>query len=368
MNILFICNTPFQLITAVNIIQFAFKGLEYSVDLAVTDQFGGHLKIADNLRKTGLLNNVFTAEVRQHCREKYVNWFQIMFDKKRLYKRFDILPSYRYDQLFIYNLDLTSIIIFERLKEENAQLLIHRYEEGYASYFNSFRQNKTCLFYEEVLRFRKLPVLSECLSGYWFYKPELMDQCFSDKKIHQIPLLTRQNEFMVGIYNSIFGITSATLTKYREKYIFFEESYHVNGHPIHDVEIAECIANIVGRDNLIIRLHPRCSENRFYKIGCRTVRPEGIPWEVVQLNADFTGKVFLTVSSGSVLASKLFFDDPIRTILLYKCFQEKINNIGVFDDFISKIIDTTESDDFYIPSDILELEDFLVHDKRKSFR
>lgn len=367
MNVLFICNTPFQIITAVNIILSEFKHPAFSVDLAVTDQFGGHMKIAENLRKTDFINNIFTAEVRKGCREKFKNLFQILFNRKRLYKRFDLLPSYRYDQLFIYNLDLTSTVIFERLKKENAALTVHRFEEGYAGYYHSFRQNKTCLFYEGVQRFRELPVLSACLSDYWFYRPELLDKCYADKKINRIPLLTRQNEFLVNIYNGIFGFEPARLTKYPEKYIFFEESYHINGHPIHDYKLVECISNIVGKDNLVIRLHPRCSENRFIKLGCRTVRPEGIPWEVVQLNADFTDKVFLTVSSGSVLASKLFFNDEVRTIVLYKCLNDKIKNIGVFDHFLNMLIDKSESDDFYLPLDIMELEDILLHDKCESY-
>lgn len=367
MNILFICNTPFQIITAVNIILSEFNYAAYSVDLAVTDQFGGHIKIAENLRKTDFLNNVFTAEVRKSSHEKFKNVFQILLNRKRLYKRFNILPSYRYDRLFIYNLDLTSTVIFERLKKENAALTVHRYEEGYAGYYNSFRQNKTCLFYEGIQRLKKQPILSECLSGYWFYRPELLDKCYSDKIIFRIPPLTRHDELLVGIYNGIFGFEPARLTKYPEKYIFFEESYHINGHPIHDFEIVKYISNIVGRDNLVIRLHPRCTENRFIKLGCRTVRPEGIPWEVVQLNADFTDKVFLTISSGSVLASKLFFNDNVRTIVLYKCLQDKIKNIGVFDHFLNMLIDKSESDDFYLPSDTMELEDILLHDKCESY-
>ena len=45
-------------------------------------------------------------------------------------------------------------------------------------------------------------------------------------------------------------------------------------------------------------------------------RNSDIPWEAIQLSMDFSDKVFLTLSSGSVLAGSLLTEKPIRVIYL----------------------------------------------------
>ena len=115
------------------------------------------------------------------------------------------------------------------------------------------------------------------------------------------------------------------------------------------------IADIVGKENLLVKLHPRNKVDRFSKYGITTNKTIGMPWEVIQMNNNFSDKVFLTIASGSVLASKLYFGDNIKTYLLFNCTNKMSNMVGEeYFAYLKKVQEKFGIDDFYIPNNKIE--------------
>ena len=156
-------------------------------------------------------------------------------------------------------------------------------------------------------KFRHHKYLSANVQGYWYYHTDLARYKHNrEDRLFDIPLLNRENLYLKQLLNDIFEIADLK-NEYTRKNIFFEGCSHYDNDEINDVEIVTQIAECTGADNLEIKLHPRSTVDRFKSLGLKTNNKVGIPWELVQLNRDFSGNHFFTVASASVLASKLYF-------------------------------------------------------------
>ena len=78
------------------------------------------------------------------------------------------------------------------------------------------------------------------------------------------------------------------------------------------------IADLVGKDNLLVKTHPRDLRTIYNDNGFNVDKNSSMPWEAVQLGGDFSNHIFLTVNSGSVLAGSFMSEKPVRTFYMYK--------------------------------------------------
>lgn len=69
----------------------------------------------------------------------------------------------------------------------------------------------------------------------------------------------------------------------------------------------------------MVKQHPRSPDDPFKARGIVTVASGNIPWEVILMNEDFSGKTLLAVASGTALAPALYHYEPIQTYLLFWC-------------------------------------------------
>lgn len=355
MKILFVCNTPSQMIYATNII---LNNLDKDcvVDMIVSDQFKNSLEIAQKYEKTGVVNKVFYAKAHD-CIARGKKNLLSFFLKSSRYGLFDVLPKLEnYDGLFVNNIDIFTTVLFDYLQNKNKNIFANRFEEGYSSYFSTLRQSKQCKMLEKILKAEKRRLLSESLTAFWYFEPDFAKYKHENDCMKKISPLDRNDKKLQSVLNSAFAIN--TLSKYDEKYIFFEESYVINGIDVDDVGLVEKIVSLVDKNDVIIRMHPRMSENRFKHLGVKTCEPDGTPWEMIQFNEDYSSKVFLTISSGSVLGSKMYFGDNVKTILLYKLVGKKIIS-DEYENHLRKITDKYGADGFYIPETFEELKDIL---------
>ena len=88
------------------------------------------------------------------------------------------------------------------------------------------------------------------------------------------------------------------------------------------MEIVEKIASIVGRENLLIKLHPRDTTNRFIRLGYKTNKTFSVPWEALALTMKKMPLMCITFSSGAALNYQFLTKKKNRTILLYKLMPD----------------------------------------------
>ena len=110
---------------------------------------------------------------------------------------------------------------------------------------------------------------------------------------------------------------------YDKKYIYFEECYFAETGYMEDVELINTLAEKVGKENIMIKIHPRNPENRFEKLGYKTNKDTFIPWEVILMNNDFSDKVLIAIGSQTILTPYMLFGMNMKSYSLYHCLKEK---------------------------------------------
>lgn len=363
-----VVNTYFQIITAINMKLTIFK--DRNVDIIITDLSTSYEKIAKNLEKTKLFRNVETAKINEICYKisKFKKYMFLLFYQKAIKKMTKKSDYDKYDTMMFFNYDVFTFCLYNVLHKENKKIKIYRFEEGFCSYLHDFSKLVITNVSDVISFFRFRKSLKNSISKYYFYNPDIV--LFKTKyELEKINNLDRNNELLRNALNTTFNYDNQ-ISEYNKKFIFFEESFFCDNKGIDDLELILKIADIVGKENLLVKLHPRNKIDRFEKYGISTNKTIGIPWEVIQMNNDFSDKVFLTISSGSVLASRLYFNDNIKTYLLFNC-TEKMSDMVTdkYFEYLDKVKIKFGLESFCIPNNKNEFFELLRKDvecERKS--
>lgn len=353
---LIIVNTYFQLITIINLIKTELK---YDInDIILTDRSVEMNNKVSKLQKSKLFNKIIYIESKKFS-SKYKKLKTIIC----LINRNILLNNQlneNYDNLYFFNYDYLTTTVFDQLVKKNSKLKLNIYDEGYITYLRNRKINK----YVKLLRkifFKK--DFDKKIDLLYLYHPELV--CFkSDNELKKINPLNN-----IEIRNDINMIFNYNEYNIKQKYIFFEESFFCDNKGIDDLNLILKIAKIVGKENLIVKLHPRNPVNRFEEYGINTLPFTDIPWEVIQMNNDFSDKILMTISSGSVLASKLYFNENIKTFLLFNCTDKMSDMVNdKYLEYLEKVKENMGMENFYIPNNEKEfLEELKKTDNKNNF-
>ena len=322
MKKLIICSTPFQIIVALNI-KKQYANPEDQVDLIITNSFSNYAKIAKRIEEKELFSHVIIANVKTIIQANSLignisKMFYVLFPKKIMKKVWKKIENY--DELYCWNYDAftASIRSYYAMRKNNIKIFI--FDEGYISYFPiddvipKRRFIKIIEIRNELIGLSKIK--RENIDGYLLFEPELLlfkPNC----KIYKLDRnLGLEKEFKDNI-DYIFE-SSKSAKKYDRKYIIFEEAMLANQKKIDDEKIFDEIINIVGKENAIIKLHPRTNNDRFTKKGIKTLGNDGIPWEAIALCGDFSKNIFITIGSGSVTSYRMLFGNNMKAYMLFK--------------------------------------------------
>lgn len=355
---LLICNSAFQIITAVRLGNTVLCSVE--VDIIITDHLANRDELKNRIEGAGFFANVYTLETKNY---EWKNWkFSLLgfiFNRK-IVQRLPEIKNRNYDAFFFANTGLGSAAscIATFLKErDGAELCM--YEDGFASYGPLYKGEFDKLFYGNNWKLKllygiKKPALYY-IEKYYVSSPSILSDWTFPFKIVEIPAMEKD---AVGVLNRIYQYERCR-DSYDEKYIFFEESYYADQIDVDDISIVNHIGEIVGKENILIKIHPRNSQNRFAKLGFHTNMDTSIPWEVIALNIDLKSKVLITIASGSSITSYFVSGKQAsKSILLY--------DMGMFDK--SKLTTTIPVFDkickgnpyFVYPSNLEELERLIT--------
>lgn len=345
---LILTNTLFQIIVALQLKLTKYQNDE--VTLIISDHSFNYKSIVNNLKKLNIFKDVYIAKTREYIHGNNMkdklkrNLFSNIFSNTELNKLINLENKY-YDEFLFYNLDAFTYLLYAVLYSKNKKIIANRFEEGFCTYLygDDIKENSK--------KIRKLFLKKDLykeISKLYLFNPDLIiyDTNF---KIEKIESIDKNNEKLVNAVNAIFDYKSIQ-DKYYQKYIFFEESFFCDNKGINDMDLILKIADIVGKENLMVKLHPRNKVDRFSKYGITTNKAIGVPWEIIQMNNDFSDKVFLTISSGSVLASRLYFNDNIKTYLLYNCTDKMSDMVtNEFFEYMEKVKNQFGINNFIIP-------------------
>ena len=321
-NILILANTPYQIIVAIQLANTEFHN--DNVDLLVSDNIAQYESVIDRISKCRLFNSVSKLISKDL---KWPSWkYTLLLNLygNNISKRIPSLRTQKYDWFLFANTGGVAECIGTYLnKKTNTKLAM--YEDGFVSYTNFYKGEIETAIHPVKLKSKLLYFVRKrsvaYLSRYYVFNPSLINTWQFPFDIVRIKLIDKST---LPLLNTAFNYTPTNIFE-KYKYIFFEESYFADGKIIGDMEVVEDIAKSVGKENLLIKIHPRNPFNRFAEKGYNTNSDTSTPWEIIALNLNLTNKVLITIASGSSITSYFISGvKAIKSILLYE--MEGVNS------------------------------------------
>lgn len=321
---LFVCNTYMQLITAIQIKRTLF--LEEKADLLLSDHSVGANKRAEQLGKIGLFDKVKFVQTRyskfkQGKIKDIQDVITLSLGWNDQYTR--KLDNVIYTRIFFFNYDFLVYAAFEKSVRAGYMPQLCRMEEGIFSYKHMIRSEmdeniKRLSLIHKARKILGKPCLDENIHDYYVFFKEYFP--VTKENVHETPKMSRNDGKLIDMLNAVFDYNPSD-DEY-PKYVFFGSSRDIDGYKTDETEIVLKLAGILGKDNMLVKMHPRDSRTLYESADIKVSRRSDIPWEIIQLNHDFQGKVFITISSGSFVNSCAVTGDQITAYILYPMESE----------------------------------------------
>ena len=357
MKKLFICETPYQIIIALILREQLVKEKD-TADIIINNTFNSYLNFSKNLKKLKIFNKVYTAEMLYNNKLKKLKY---VFNTKNYLKNNLQIYNLKYDELYFWNYDSFNASIRSALYSVNKNIKTYLFEEGYISYFPIEQVIEKSLLMKFVdIKNRLLHnIYLNNINGIYLFEPDLL-LYNPNYNVFKLDRKIFYNLNFKNIIKKTFNVTEDIVKQYDKKYILFEEAMFSNSNYFDDEKIILDIVNKVEKENILIKLHPRTKEDRFSKLGIKTLGNDGIPWEAITLASNFSNKVFISISSSSIVNYRLTFGNEMTGILLFKFVNSKMKYLDKkYDSFWNKIKSMYPEKGLYIPNNEKELNYLL---------
>lgn len=328
MRLLFLCNTIYQIIAA-SCIREMYPNDE--AELILSDHSTGNKHIFEKFKETNLIfDKVYYVET------KYLYEFDnkisrsekiaLMKNRKTVLSMIE-LESY-YDMFFCANAEPFSMRIVNYIKQGNKKAEINWFEDGLSAY--SFDK---CYFpsWKGSVKWKLKSLIgyygvTSSVNSYYVFQPNRMEW----KPNAEIVKIEAISDRLAKEFRTIFDYENC-IDKYEEKYIFFEDGA-MDWNNKSDIELVTKIAELIGKENIFIKIHPRNPVNRFKELGFKTNQDTSIPWEIIAANIDIENKVLITLYSQSVITPEILLGKKCKAIAI-GLLNSDINKVdhSVFD-------------------------------------
>ena len=258
-------------------------------------------------------------------------------DKKLKYKRvpqfirciwgsrqFANLKGQYFDEFLFFNWDMFTHWVFASITRRNRDIKVLAYEEGLISYERvcMYKNENARLNYRLVRAVRStfgFPNMYDRIEGFFCFHPSLYKGEF---RVYAIPHISNEDKELKKLFCRVFSIDESTLS-YNQKVIYFSSLLDTEGEgtAFGEVEIAKKIERIIGKDNFLVKLHPRDDKGRYASQGISIDQNSRVPFEVIQLVHDFSDSIFITAMSGVVLTINTILSNPPKILFVYDLYN-----------------------------------------------
>lgn len=361
MRLLFLCNTLYQIIAA-SCIRKMYS--DYPADIILSDHSVAGKELCGTLQKNGLIfNNAYYVESKHlYEYDDSLSRVQRFSD----YRSCNTLLSHLkleepYDAFFCANAEPFSERLATYIKRTNAAATINWFEDGLSAY------NSDQLYFpkgwqkiRDILK-KKFGVyrITCSLDGYYVFRPENMEWT----PPAEVKRIEPMDQALAGELARLFDFANCPDT-YSEKYIFLEDGARDWNNPT-DVEYVQKIADVVGKENILVKIHPRNPVNRFAQLGFKTNQDLSIPWEVIAPNIGIENKVLITMFSQSVITPYILSGRMGKALVLGKIDKGDTSTILRGLDFMDRKFFKVFPDKFFVPESEMEFEEYLAHLQEK---
>ncbi len=361
---LFICSTPLQLITAIN--------LRYNdlVNDDVTVYITDHNHLFKEMYKNAINSNCFTQVylIKAMSYTNNMHWMLNYRITAYLYRGYEYLNLDRissgfikddtiYDHFWVSFMDQSFWYMYLSYNKRNSQLKLSFFEDGTGTYtLLTQKQNKLDKRLSYMFGGK---ALMESIESLYVYEPSLViNTLYPDVKIKRLKKITDKK--VRSQIEKVFPVTSDDRKLLESKYIFFESAYSSKKIQAEQLAVISWLSDFLG-NSFCLKLHPATVMDKNKIIGL--VFETNIPIEVFCLNNDISKNIFISIYSTANLTPQLMFDQSPNVIFLYKIVKlDSMCRFGEYHySFIESFVDKYKGANIiFIPETIEELESILL--------
>lgn len=369
--ILFRCVTVYHLFNAINIKYNFLKDQEAILILSNDTDFR---PLEANLRDSGIFKKIVFSSIKKDysnskivygdlnrkerfkaskCPEKFITECggeeELACLKEENITDFYLALNYSFERMLYY-----------AMIKNGMRPKVHLFEEGSASYvLNHFKLIESDGINHEYYKDKAfLYNITEMLC----YEPSLVvsaDSCF---QINRLPKIHINNVELKDILKSVFG----NLDLPEEKYIFFDKPDFAEKLPSMQLDLLDELSNILGKNNIIVKCHPRNNSDRYSIRGYKIIPANNMLWEMANFNQTITDKILISEISTSSITAKTIFDINVTSINVFNMtnldrsfFVTQPSFKGFYDKYKEFI--NSKQLNVFTPSDLSEFNEIIVY-------
>lgn len=317
--------------------------------------------VIDNVKELGLFENIILSPDSIEDNRKFnlmSKEEKIVWSRNPVKYTYDTYFPNRYTDYYVAELTIYTLLIYYSFIAQGMNLKIHFYEEGMIQYVLDPKRKINASGIDHSYYGDK--AFYNALQEMILYEPDLYTASEIFCPIQKLPKIDYKDAEVRRIYNQVFGCEELP----KEKYVFLEEPFIWDRIDATDIDVLDQVAEIVGKENIIVKLHPRNNIDRFTERGYKTMENSSIPWEIVMMNSDLTKKVLLTISSNASISSIVTFGKRMYSIQLKNIMSVGMNMATkepTFTKYFGLLQQRANSEkkQIFVPDSIIELEEDL---------
>ena len=317
MRKLIIANTYYQLILAMQLNNTLFS--EDDVVVLLSDHSKNTQKICKRLSELKIFSQTLflkSKEITYNEKDNVVSRIRqiisIALNLKNEYSFYlNGIKDYYFDEVIFYNFETDIYALYSMLYEFNKDIKFSFYEEGLLSYDIEIKKRKKYRAINWIRRKLGKNIIFDSLKKFYCFYPENYAGKLNAVKVPPIEFGGKTSRQLLLVFDL------EKENPYKTKYIFFTSVYDFEGGYIGEYDVVSKVCELVGKENVTVKIHPRDTRTIYSENGFCVDKNSEIPWEVIQLAYDFSGKIYLTATSGSVLAGSVLTENKVKTFYLY---------------------------------------------------
>lgn len=360
----FIVSSPYQVLNSLQLC-YPFKGKH---DIFVLDQFAGCASLVDNLRKSGIFDNVIqvknmTSKIRRRAEDFINRNFLYLFKAARF-----VDADRAYNKVYFAALDITVYMLMKYIKKCNPGMQIYRMEDGAGDYLSEgfmFSSDIDTCFHKLLGEnmFLAEPEVTAIQQNTYLYEPGLICRRNRRENVKKLQNNLMHKDFLDSV-NEVF--------QFREEYVpsakvlFFDAGSNDSMLKLDENQkkAIQLLTSFFGKLEVGVKLHPRRKKNIYLQ---NTVWGQGnIPAEVYFANIQdcLSEKIIVAPDSTACLTPKIIFGAEPYLIFLYKIVYDDYylteNMLFRYEEVVKKLDDLyCAKGRIFVPENISQLEEIL---------
>ncbi len=364
-NILFCAESVYQLFNCITLRMTVCE--DAACDLILSTVTSWEEDMLERLEGKGVFGRIVRPQTRD---AEWGFWdlddaakMQVLENPALFFIREDMPIEPIYDEIFVPIDHIYWKMLYHYQTVNDKPTKVFMYDEGVRAYTMDIPQTDNRAIYKTGKYSKALFV--DAIEAYYLYQPELYSVKNYKYELRKIPNPKEYVE-LKEILVDVYGYEDMP----SEEYIYLEDFFFADRFNTNDFELFEQVVELVGKDNIIVKRHPRDYYDRFTPCGYKTVERSVVPWEIQLLANGLRDKVLISVSSTSLLTPYIIFESDMHVVSLERMFVGENRThadagFSIFFDKLKKKINEKEAL-FHTPASVDELIHVLKYIKMEN--